>query len=69
MPLDPALRTAYERAVYVIYGSPPVQFRVGEASDVLQAMLAMSHVERAAFVSSATSPEEAARSPTRKMRS
>jgi hypothetical protein len=53
MPLDPALRAAYERAVYVVYGSPPVEFRIGEPSDVLQAMLAMSRVEQAAFVSSA----------------
>jgi hypothetical protein len=53
MPLDPALRAAYERAVYVIYGSPPVEFRVGEPSDVLEAMLSMHHATSAAFVSSA----------------
>ena len=53
MPLDPALRAAYERAVYVIYGSPPVEFRVGEPSDVLEAMLSMHHAAAAAFVSSA----------------
>ena len=53
MPLDPALRAAYERAVYVVYGSPPVEFRVGEPSDVLEAMLAMHHASSAAFVSSA----------------
>ncbi len=53
MPLDPELRAAYERAEYVIYGSPPVQFRVGEPSEVLEAMLAMHHATCAAFVSSA----------------
>lgn len=53
MPLDPALRAAYERAVYVIYGSPPVEFRVGEPSDVLEAMLSMHRAASAAFVSSA----------------
>lgn len=53
MPLDPALRAAYERAVYVVHGSPPVEFRIGEASDVLEAMLAKHHAACAAFVSSA----------------
>ena len=53
MPLDPSLRAAYERAVYIVYGSPPVEFRVGEPNDVLEAMLAMHHAACAAFVSSA----------------
>ena len=53
MPLDPALRSAYERAVYVVFASPGVEFRVGEPSDILDAMMAMSHVSCAAFVSSA----------------
>jgi hypothetical protein len=54
MPLDPALRAAYERAVYAVFASPGIEFRVGEASDVLDAMMAMNHVRGAAFVSSAT---------------
>jgi hypothetical protein len=53
MPLDPALRTAYERAIYAVFASPGVEFRIGEPSDVLDAMMAMSHVNCAAFVSSA----------------
>jgi hypothetical protein len=53
MPLDPALRAAYERADYVVYASPGIQFHVGEPSDVLEAMMAMNHVRTAAFVSSA----------------
>jgi hypothetical protein len=47
------LLAAYTRAVYVIYGSPPVEFRVGEPNDVLEAMLAMHHATGGAFVSSA----------------
>jgi hypothetical protein len=53
MPLDPALRSAYERADYVVYASPGIHFHVGEPSDVLEAMMAMNHVRTAAFVSSA----------------
>ncbi len=53
MPLDPALRAAYERAVYAVFASPGVEFRVGEPSDVLDAMMTMTHVRCAAFVSSA----------------
>ena len=53
MPLDPALRAAYERATYAVFASPGVEFRVGEPSDILDAMMAMSHVGCAAFVSSA----------------
>lgn len=51
--LDPALRAAYERAVYAVFASPGVEFRVGEPSDILDAMMAMCHVRCAAFVSSA----------------
>ena len=29
MPLDPGLRLAYERAVYAIFASPGVEFRIG----------------------------------------
>jgi hypothetical protein len=54
MPLDPALRAAYERAIYAVFASPGIQFRVGETSDVLDAMMTMNHVRSAAFVSSAT---------------
>ncbi len=53
MPLDPALRAAYERAVYVVFGSPPVEFRIGEPNEVLDALLQMCRSDRAAFVSSA----------------
>ena len=53
MPLDPALRAAYQRAIYAIFASPGIEFRVGEPSDVLDAMMAMNHVRCAAFVSSA----------------
>lgn len=53
MPLDPALRLAYERAIYVVFASPGVEFRIGEPSEVLDAMMAMNHVRSAAFVSSA----------------
>src|SRR5688572_33199177 len=53
MPLDPQLRAAYERAVYVVFGSPNVEFRVGEPDAVLDAMMQMAHAECAAFVSSA----------------
>jgi len=53
MPLDHALRTAYERAVYVVHCSPPVEFRIGERSGLLEAMMAMNRVACAAFVSSA----------------
>ncbi|HTP62693.1 MAG TPA: DUF3293 domain-containing protein [Burkholderiales bacterium] len=55
MPLAPDLRAAYERAEYVVYASPGVQFRIGEPSDVIEAMMAMNRVRTAAFVSSATS--------------
>jgi len=41
MPLDPALRTAYERAIYAVFASPGVEFRIGEPSDILDAMMAM----------------------------
>jgi len=51
--LDPALRAAYERAVYAVFASPGVEFRVGEPSDILDAMMTMTHVRCAAFVSSA----------------
>jgi hypothetical protein len=54
MPLDPTLRAAYERAVYAIFASPGIEFRVGEKSDILDAMMAMKRVRSAAFVSSAT---------------
>ena len=54
MPLDPALRAAYENAVYAVFASPGVEFRIGQPSDVLDAMMAMSRVRSAAFVSSAT---------------
>jgi len=54
MPLDPALRAAYERATYAIFASPGIEFHVGEASDVLDAMMAMNNTRCAAFVSSAT---------------
>lgn len=53
MPLAPSLRAAYERADYVVFGSPPVHFRVGEPSEVIEAMLAMYRTTSAAFVSSA----------------
>jgi hypothetical protein len=53
MPLDPQLRAAYERAVYVVFGSPNVEFRIGEPDAVLDAMMQMAHAECAAFVSSA----------------
>ena len=53
MPLDPALRLAYERAVYAIFASPGVEFRIGERSDMIEAMMTMSHARTAAFVSSA----------------
>ncbi len=53
MPLDPQLRAAYERALYVVYGSPEVEFRIGETSDLLDAMMQISRVATAAFVSSA----------------
>jgi hypothetical protein len=53
MPLDPALRAAYERAEYVVFGSPPVQFRVGEPSEVIEALMAMHRATCGAFVSSA----------------
>ena len=54
MPLDPDLKRAYENAIYAIFASPGVEFRIGQTSDVLDAMMAMSHVRSAAFVSSAT---------------
>ena len=53
MPLDPDLRAAYERAIYGIFASPGIEFRIGEPSDTLDAMMAMNHVHSAAFVSSA----------------
>ena len=53
MPLDPALRAAYERAIYVVFGSPNVEFHIGEKSDVLDAMMQMANATSAAFVSSA----------------
>jgi hypothetical protein len=53
MPLDPNLRSAYERAIYVVFASPGVEFRIGQPSDVLDAMMAMNRVRSAAFVSSA----------------
>ena len=53
MPLDPALRLAYERAHYVVFASPGIEFRVGVPSDVLDAMMAINHVRSAAFISSA----------------
>ena len=54
MALDPDLRRAYENAVYAIFASPGVEFRIGKPSDVLDAMMAMNRVRSAAFVSSAT---------------
>jgi hypothetical protein len=54
MPLDPTLRAAYERAIYAIFASPGIEFRVGEHSDILDAMMTMNHTRCAAFVSSAT---------------
>ena len=53
MPLDAALLLAYERAIYAVFASPGIEFRIGEPSDVLDAMMAMNHVRSAAFVSSA----------------
>jgi len=53
MPLDPSLRAAYERALYVVFGSPNVEFRIGRKSEVLDAMMQMAHATGAAFVSSA----------------
>jgi uncharacterized protein DUF3293 len=53
MPLDPALIRAYERALYVVFGSPNVEFRIGEPSEVLDAMMQMAHAECAAFISAA----------------
>jgi len=54
LPLDPSLRSAYERAIYAVFASPGVEFRIGQPSDILDAMMAMNHVRCAAFVSSAT---------------
>ena len=54
MPLDPELKRAYENAIYAIFASPGVEFRIGKKSDVLEAMMAMNHVRSAAFVSSST---------------
>jgi hypothetical protein len=54
MPLDPDLRRAYENAIYAVFASPGIEFRIGKASDVLDAMMAMNRVRSAAFVSSAT---------------
>jgi len=54
LPLDATLRSAYERAIYAVFASPGVEFRVGEPSDILDAMMTMNHVRCAAFVSSAT---------------
>ena len=58
MPLSPELKRAYEQAVYAIFASPGIEFRVGEASDTLDAMMAINHVRCAAFVSSATARGE-----------
>ncbi len=52
--LDPALRAAYQRAIYAIFASPGAEFRIGEPSDILDAMMAMNHVRCAAFISSAS---------------
>ena len=51
--LDPALRAAYQRAIYAIFASPGVEFRIGQPSDILDAMMTMNRVRCAAFVSSA----------------
>ena len=53
MSLAPELLEAYRAAVYVVYGSPPIEFRIGEPSDVLDALLRIQKASSAAFVSSA----------------
>jgi Protein of unknown function (DUF3293) len=52
--LDPNLLAAYQRAIYAIFASPGVEFRIGQPSDVLDAMMTMNRVRCAAFVSSAS---------------
>ena len=58
MPLAPELLRAYEEAVYAVFASPGIQFRIGEPSDTLDAMMAINHVRCAAFVSSSTARGE-----------
>jgi hypothetical protein len=67
MPLAPELLRAYEKAVYAVFASPGVEFRVGEPSDILDAMMAMNRVRTAAFVSSATARGEPSTDNQRKL--
>lgn len=54
MALAPELLRAYQNAVYAVFASPGIEFRVGQPSDTLDAMMSINHVRTAAFVSSAT---------------
>jgi hypothetical protein len=53
MPLDPALRRAYERTDYVVFGEPELVFHVGEPSPDLDALMADAGVTTAAYLTAA----------------
>jgi hypothetical protein len=53
MPMTPELRTAYEQALYVVYGSPELVLRVGEPSEALDALMDEEGAESAAFLTAA----------------
>ena len=53
MPLDPALRAAYEKARYVVFGEPELVLRIGERNADLDELLDAEGAATAAFVTAA----------------
>ena len=53
MPMNPGLRAAYEKALYVVYGAPELVLRVGEPSETLDALMDEEGAESAAFLTAA----------------
>ena len=53
MPMNPGLRAAYEKALYVVYGTPELVLRVGEPSEALDALMDEEGAETAAYLTAA----------------
>jgi hypothetical protein len=53
MPIRPALLAAYKNALYVVFGAPDLVLRIGEANEVLDALMDEEGAESAAYLTAA----------------
>jgi hypothetical protein len=53
MPIRPDLLAAYKNALYVVFGAPDLVLRIGEANEVLDALMDEEGAESAAYLTAA----------------